>query len=192
MRVLLLGPASPVLEGCIAACGDAVLRLEDPLRIDDPVLVGVHFLVSYRYRHMISPAVLAVCPGRAVNLHIGMLPWNRGADPNLWSFLEDTPKGVTIHAIDEGLDTGPILAQREIPVHHDDTLRTSYDRLLSAIEGLFCEIWPELRVGSLPARPQTGDGSIHRSADKEPYTSLLGRGWDTPVASLVGKALRET
>ena len=41
------------------------------------------------------------------------LPWNRGADPNFWSILEDTPKGVTIHIMDESIDTGDILYQKD-------------------------------------------------------------------------------
>ncbi len=49
-----------------------------------------------------------------INLHISFLPWNRGAHPNFWSFYDDTPKGVTIHLIDEGIDTGAIIYQKEI------------------------------------------------------------------------------
>jgi methionyl-tRNA formyltransferase len=49
-----------------------------------------------------------------INLHIGYLPFNRGFHPNLWSFLENTPSGVTIHEIDKGLNTGPIILQKQI------------------------------------------------------------------------------
>ena len=50
---------------------------------------------------------------RAINLHISYLPWNRGADPNLWSAV-GMPKGVTIHYINDGFDTGDILFQKAI------------------------------------------------------------------------------
>ena len=52
-----------------------------------------------------------------------------GQDPNLWSFIEDTPKGVTIHEIDEGIDTGDIIFQKEIVLNSNETLASSYEKL---------------------------------------------------------------
>ena len=49
-----------------------------------------------------------------VNLHISYLPWNRGAHPNFWSFFDATPTGVSIHLIDKGIDTGPIIVQKKV------------------------------------------------------------------------------
>ena len=63
-------------------------------------------------------------------MHISLLPWNRGYHPNIWSFLEDTPKGVTIHYINEGIDTGDIIVQKEIVIDEDkETLKSSYEIL---------------------------------------------------------------
>ena len=47
-----------------------------------------------------------------INLHISYLPYNRGSYPNYWSFKENTPNGVSIHHIDDGIDTGPVLVQK--------------------------------------------------------------------------------
>jgi methionyl-tRNA formyltransferase len=159
------------------------------LDVHSSVLQGVDFLLSYRYRHILSKHVLDLFAGRAVNMHISLLPWNRGSDPNLWSFLENTPKGVTIHCLDEGIDTGPILIQREVPNSTGDTLRTSYDRLVATIEQLFAENWGLLRAGLIKPVPQPRGGTFHRSRDKERFMHLLTKGWDTPVAGLIGKAL---
>eukprot|EP00392_Amoebophrya_sp_AT5.2_P019205 g19951.t1 len=62
------------------------------------------YCVSYGYRHIIRTPVIEGMfdRKRIINLHISYLPYNRGADPNLWSILERTPPGVTIHHIDEG------------------------------------------------------------------------------------------
>ena len=65
-----------------------------------------------------------------INIHISMLPWNCGADPNFWSWFYATPKGVSIHCIDSGIDTGGLLTQAEIMFPAGETLRTSYDRLM--------------------------------------------------------------
>ena len=45
---------------------------------------------------------------------MSFLPYNRGSHPNFWSFIDDTPKGITIHEIDEGADTGNIVFQKKI------------------------------------------------------------------------------
>ena len=132
------------------------------------------------------PNVIRIC---TINLHISLLPWNKGADPNLWSFLEDTPKGVTIHLIDKKIDKGSILLQREVnmDIEHE-TLRSSFQKLLDAIEELFMENWEPFKAGRLKPFAQIGNGSCHRTPDKEKYRHLLQLGWDTPVKNLIGHA----
>lgn len=190
MRVLLLGPERPEVEDSIVAAGDDVLRTEEPIDADSSEVKWAEFLVSFGYRHIILGDVLGLFGERAVNLHISLLPWNRGADPNLWSYLEDSPKGVTIHVLDAGIDTGPIVVQREVAGEPDDTLAISYERLIRTMTDLFVVVWPQLRTGEMGARPQGGPGTTHRAADKERYVGLLTAGWDTPVAGLVGMARR--
>lgn len=155
-----------------------------------PIVQEVDFLISYGYRHILKSDVISTFSARAINLHISFLPWNRGADPNLWSFLEDTPKGISIHQIDSGIDTGEILLRKKIPYAQDDTLKTSYDRLSDEIVTMFLKNWPDLRASRLRGQAQSPtDGNSHRSNDKLQYAHLLTKGWDTPVANLIGKAL---
>lgn len=189
MNVLLLGPRREGLIEFMTSHGDHVECTEENINGVTDLRERYEFLVSYGYRHILKRNVIEQFHDRIVNLHISYLPWNRGADPNTWSFLEDTPKGVTIHCIDEGIDTGRILAQRRVGFAHDDTLRTSYAKLSAEIERLFCEIWPDIRAGRIAAKPQRGSGSCHRAIDLDRYRSLLPYGWDTPVAGLVGMAL---
>ena len=118
------------------------------------------------------------------------MPWNRGADPNLWSFLEDTPKGVTVHYLDSGIDTGDILVQKSIEFFSsEETLKTSYEKLSQAACILFKESWLDIREGKLLSIPQPQGGSYHRLQDRLAYEYLLTQGWDTPVHQLKGKAL---
>ncbi len=189
MNILLLGPDRPHIVEFLESFGDDVTRYEDRLTADADVIKDVDCVVSYGYRHILKDDVLALFPGRVVNLHISLLPWNRGSDPNLWSFLEDTPKGVTVHYIDRGVDTGRIIAQREIEFDNKGTLRTTYDRLTAEIEDLFREQWPGIREGRAESFVQRAGGTAHRKRDKEPYLHLLHSGWDTPVADLVGRAV---
>lgn len=104
--------------------------------------------------------------GNIINLHISCLPWNRGANPNLWSFLEDTPKGVTIHRMEKGLDKGDILYQREMLFDEaSETLASTYRKLNEGIVELFKEHWTEIWEGTYPVTPQQRKGSYHALKD---------------------------
>ena len=144
------------------------------------------FLISYGYRHIIKKDVIDCFERlRRINLHISYLPWNRSASLNLFSWLDGTPKGVTIHCLDKGINTGDILLQEEVRFDAQlETLTTSYEYLHATIRKLFMDNW--VGLGKLRFRPrkQVGRGSCHRSADKEPYMHLLIDGWDTPVSVL--------
>jgi methionyl-tRNA formyltransferase len=179
MRVLFLGaPDSPILAH-LREAGIDVTQTAD--KISDQT---ADLIVSHGYRHILSEATLDRFPV-AINLHISYLPWNRGADPNFWSWLEDTPKGVTIHHVDAGIDTGDVIARREVGFEGDEwTLAASYARLQDELVDLFREVWPLVREGRAPRTPQEGDGTFHRSAERARYDELLTEGWNTPVAEL--------
>ena len=184
MKVLFLGPSESPLVDWLKSMGETVTTTTDPI---DITFLGAHapdFIVSYGYRHILKGDVLDRFANRAINLHISYLPWNRGADPNFWSLVEDTPKGVTIHYLDRGIDTGDIIVQKQVTFSENDTLRTSYDRLQDEIQALFREHWPTIRSGGCNRTPQDGRGSYHRPKDKESLSHLMFDGWDTPVAVL--------
>lgn len=177
------------MEKFLTSFGDYVIHTEEKIYNSSELLKKVDFIISYGYRHIITKDIIEQFKNKIINLHISLLPWNRGSDPNLWSFLENTPKGVTIHYIDNGIDTGDILAQKQVEMKNEDTLKTSYEHLSTEIEQLFKIVWPEIREGKLKAIPQLKAGSYHRLRDKKAFEHLLTDGWDTPVANLNGKAL---
>lgn len=177
MPVLFLGPSCPRLLDFLEVKGEIVQTTSERVRLED--LEGFEVLISYGYRYLISPQVLALFPDKAINLHISYLPWNRGADPNFWSFFDSTPKGVTLHHLDATLDTGDIIAQRLVPMSDDETMASSYAKLKDAVESLFEENWENFRNGRCRRIPQVGPGSSHRSSDKNAHLSLLESGWDT-------------
>lgn len=148
--------------------------------------ISPDMLVSYNYRYIIKEDVLALVDNRAINLHISLLPWNRGAQPNFWSFIENTPKGVTIHLIDKGLDTGDILLQKGKHFDEDiETLETSYEFLHKEIQNLFRLKWEELKNFKLQPAKQKGEGSIHLNKDFEKIKAFLGEDiWNVPVSVL--------
>jgi len=125
------------------------------------------WLVSISFGYILKPVVLAVPTKGAINLHPALLPYNRGAYPNVWSIVDRTPAGVTLHFIDPGVDTGDIIAQRAVPVEATDTGATLYARLEEASVTLFQETWPVLLAGSFQRKSQQPDGTFHRVSDVE-------------------------
>ena len=191
MKILFLGPDNHPQREIVLYLdkqGYEVFMQEgklDTLRVTQE---KYYFLISFGYRHIIKKDILKYFDGRAINFHISYLPWNRGADPNLWSILENTPKGVTIHQIDEGLDTGNIFCQKEIIFNENDTLESSYNKLNAEIVELFKVNWANIRSKKLIAKKQGDKGSYHKSADKNICMHLLKRGWKTRINKLIGKA----
>jgi len=102
-----------------------------------------------------------------------------------------TPSGVSIHQMDDGIDTGPILCQREILHDVDkDTLQSSYHRLVHEMEDLFVSQWEHIRKAEVSPYKQTEVGSYHASVDKNPFLPLLTEGWNTQIRNVMGAALK--
>jgi phosphoribosylglycinamide formyltransferase-1 len=84
---------------------------------------GVDFVVLAGYMHLLTRSFLARFPERIVNVHPSLLPAFPGAHPiddALAAGVDTT--GVTVHVVDDGLDSGPVLAQEQVPVEPRETL----------------------------------------------------------------------
>ena len=134
-------------------------------KINPTIIADYNWVISYGYKHILSREILKNSKNNVINLHISYLPYNRGADPNYWSFKENTPKGVTIHFIDEGIDTGPILIQKLCAFDKSHTLKSSYDLLKETIETLFFHNFDNIINGNIKPKPQVGKGSMHYKKD---------------------------
>jgi folate-dependent phosphoribosylglycinamide formyltransferase PurN len=79
---------------------------------------------------VIRPEIFSLAPLGALNIHTGITPDYRSADPIFWAiYHNDLEKvGVTIHFVDRGIDTGPIIYQEKVPVYAGDSLVSVYCR----------------------------------------------------------------
>lgn len=154
MRVKLLSDDGQI-SAFIEACGDQIVDSK------------AEYLVSFGHRSVLTAEELAPFGDRAINLHIGALPWNRGAHPNFWAWKENTPHGVTLHRMTERLDDGPIIAQRRLSFGPGFTFHTSWLRLVTEARAMFMEYWPELRIGKR--------GTYHSTSDLPTDTN-----WEAP------------
>ena len=105
---------------------------------------GVRLVVCAGYMHLLTPAFLDRFPGRIVNVHPSLLPefpGVRAIDEALAAGVETT--GVTVHLVDEGLDTGTVIVQEPVPVEPRETLperiHAVEHRLLPKVVGELCE-----------------------------------------------------
>lgn len=99
-------------------------------KIDMIITSGYPFLVK---RNIISLVKIAI------NLHISYLPFGRGIMPNLWSFIDNFPSGITIHKLDKNFDTGKIILQKKIKFKllEKQTLKSTHDFLILSLENFF-------------------------------------------------------
>jgi methionyl-tRNA formyltransferase len=189
-KILFLCHKTSLLTDWLMHRGENILIYSDKLTLDFVTRNKISFIISYGYRFIITEDILQFLNGQAINLHISYLPWCRGADPNLWSFIENSPKGVSIHYIDKHIDTGDLIVQRQVFFDIDsETLATTYQKLQIEIQQLFKENWNEIKNGKCSRTPQNlCEGSFHTTKDRIKVQHLLTLGWDTPVANLVKQA----
>jgi methionyl-tRNA formyltransferase len=184
-KLLFLGPEDSPLITWLQEQGEQVIQTADRISPQFITEANFTFLVSYGYSHILRKDILDKFPKKAINLHISYLPWNRGDDPNFWSFVEDTPKGVTIHYLDEGVDTGDIIIQKKLKFDSEtETLVTSYNKLQEAIQEIFRQNWNDIKNGICQRQKQVGRGSTHKVKDMEGFSHLLEDGWNTPISVL--------
>lgn len=156
-------------------------------KLDLPLIQKLQpeLLISYNYRHIIPEAVIEYMHGQAVNLHTSMLPHNGGVNPNFFSFMENTPKGVTIHRLAKGIDAGDILFQEEVPMEEAaETFASSYDKLQQCMCELFKDNWEKIRDGSAVPRMQDGAGSYHSIRQMEEFREKYPFSWDENIAEM--------
>tara|TARA_B100001250_G_C19794302_1_gene788059 strand:- start:713 stop:1927 length:1215 start_codon:yes stop_codon:yes gene_type:complete len=135
------------------------------------------FIISFGYQHIINKKIINHWKNKIINLHMSYLPYNRGSSPNYWAINDKTPSGVTIHLIDEGIDTGDILIQKEVKFNSKkDTYRTTYNELKLVMENLFKENYKEILTGKIIPQKQQHKGTIHFDKDLPHNIN-----WDKPI-----------
>jgi phosphoribosylglycinamide formyltransferase 1 len=106
---------------------------------------GVRLVVLAGYMHLLTPAFLERFPDAVVNVHPSLLP----DFPGVHAVEEQLAAGVaeagaTVHLVDEGVDSGAVLAQARVPVLPDDTPETLHERIKTVEHRLLPEVVREL------------------------------------------------
>ncbi len=116
-------------------------------------------LVVVAYGSILPPSVLALPRLGCLNIHASLLPRWRGAAPIQRAILAgDVETGVTIMQMDAGLDTGPVLLQRRVPIDRAMTSGALHDRLAALGAEALIEALREIEAGTSRPRPQPAEG----------------------------------
>jgi methionyl-tRNA formyltransferase len=141
------------------------LPLSQPSQLRSPesqaALAGwdADVLVVVAYGLILPAAVLALPRLGCLNIHASLLPRWRGAAPIQRAILAgDTETGVTIMQIEAGLDAGPIVAQRRVPIQPDMTASRLHDQLAQLGAELMLASLDQAEEGPLPSQPQSEQG----------------------------------
>jgi methionyl-tRNA formyltransferase len=135
-------------------------RLRDPIcRIAIEVLEP-ELMVLSDYGRIVPPELLDIPPRGALNLHPSLLPRHRGAVPIPAAIMAGDPvTGVSLMRMDAGLDTGPIVAQVEVPLTGTEDAPGLEERLSHVAATLLLDSLPGWLAGEVPAVPQSEEGA---------------------------------
>lgn len=136
------------------------LTLRDATVLEELEAVAAELIVLADYGRIIPTAILDLPRHGALNIHPSLLPRHRGAAPVAGAILAgDETTGVTVMRMDEGLDTGPIVAQRDVPLDGSEIAPELEARLAQLGAELLVARLPAWLDGSLEASPQPQDGA---------------------------------
>ena len=186
MKVLILSPYPQEIIKILEKNQDNYLIYNEKLKINFFKKNKIEFIISYGYKYLITKDIIDLFKGKIINLHISFLPFNRGYYPNLWSHLEGSPSGVTIHLINEQIDGGEILLQKKVEIDPEKhSFRSSYLILRKEIEILLKSNWKFLKLGEIPGKISINKGSYKNKKDGDEILQLFDEGWDTKISKAI-------
>ncbi len=117
--------------------------------------VGVEWVVLAGFMRVLTPTFLGAFPRRVINIHPALLPSFPGTDAQAQALAYGVKvTGCTVHIVDQGVDTGPIIAQRAVPVLEDDDEASLSARILVEEHRLLVETLRDVAAGRVRITPE--------------------------------------
>jgi methionyl-tRNA formyltransferase len=162
-------------------------QLNDPRALELLRRLDLDFLVCVHFPYMLRRPVLETARAGVLNLHPSYLPYNRGWHTPTWALLDGTPAGATLHYMEESLDTGDIVSQRQVEIDPADTAHTLYQKIKAVEVEVFREGWQRIRSGMRAGMPQAaGHATAHRrQALFDPAVQRIDLDAAVPAADLL-------
>ncbi len=162
--VLRVRPSDDTLEAAAHACGIPVLQPRD---VNAPEFVArmrdlgadVHLSIAY---NQIFRTAIRDTAAWFLNVHAGKLPRYRGRNVINWALINGEPEiGITVHLVDDGIDTGAILLQRSVPITPTATYGEVLEHIHAAIPDLVVESFAKITRGDAAPRPQFHENATY-------------------------------
>ena len=145
-------------------------RMKDPDFLKELAVCGAEAFIVAAFGRILPKEILELPPKGCLNVHASLLPKYRGAAPIQWAILDGEEKtGVTIMQMDEGLDTGDMLAKAEVPIGPEETGGSLFDKLAKTGGELLCEVLDRAEKEALTgeAQPEESPTAYARMIKKE-------------------------
>jgi len=128
--------------------------------------IAPDYIICIHFPYLIPKQVLSIPKIGVLNLHPAYLPYNRGWHTPSWAILSGTLAGGTLHFMDENIDTGDIIHQKQVEILPSDTADSLYKKIKKTELDVFIEAFPALINNSYQRKSQKDlPGSIHKKED---------------------------
>lgn len=161
-------------ESVSSVAGKLKLPVKSPKYFDANFLDEIRsynpdYIFSIYYRKIFPKELLNIPTKNCINIHPGLLPYYRGPVPTGWAIKNgENHFGITIHYMDEGIDTGDILIQKKHRIHNNETGNELYKRAMSLGAKLLIDNFRKIITNKVKARKQEGVGSYYGKFKDKP------------------------
>jgi methionyl-tRNA formyltransferase len=147
--------------------GDLCAEWGIPWSTQEPPYGEFDLGITAWWPDIIKEPLLSLPKNGWINTHPSYLPYCRGKHSSFWAIVEQVPYGVSLNKIGEGIDDGPVVSQRKIPITWEDTGETLYLKACKEMVDLFISTYPKIRTLDFPTTEQRVSfrGSYHHSQD---------------------------
>lgn len=177
--------AFPPVKECAVAHGIEVFqpkRIKDDANVECLKKYKPDIIIVAAFGQILPKSILDLPRYGCVNVHASLLPKYRGAAPIQWAVINgDEVTGVTTMRMDVGLDTGDMIAKREVRIAGDETGGSLFDKLAETGAQLCVDTMEMLEKGTASFTPQNNEESTHTRM----ITKELGNiDWTKPAVEI--------
>jgi methionyl-tRNA formyltransferase len=146
--------------------------LREPETVGKLMSLGADIGFSALFGVILKPPVLELFPRGVVNVHPGYLPFNRGRNAQIWSIIDGSPVGATLHYMDDGVDTGPMVERLQVTVEPWDTGESLRVKLEQVCVEVTRAGWAAVRSGKPTMAQDASEGTLHRVRDVDAIAEI--------------------
>jgi methionyl-tRNA formyltransferase len=159
-----------------------VRNINDPEPVERIRALAPDLVLVIGWTQLVKAEILRIPRYGCIGFHASLLPQYRGRAPINWALINgESRTGNTMMLLEEGVDDGDILAQREIPIGFEDTCATLYEKVAETEFDMLDEVLPLIRAGRTPRRKQD-PSRVSVMPKRRPEDGLID--WGKPARRL--------